>query len=83
MLLNVIIGLLAVGITVIWFKKDKILRLRDQGTQTDLDRLLMNLLCDTTPLLSPMSEGSDLFQLSDLEENEESLNCDEYYFGEE
>ena len=83
MLLNVIVGLLAVGITVLWFKKQKLLRLRDQGTQTDLDRILMNLLCDTTPLPSPMSEGSDMFKLSDVEENEEILNCDEYYFGEE
>lgn len=82
-MLNVIVGLLAVGITVLWFKKQKLLRLRDQGTQTDLDRILMNLLCDTTPLPSPMSEGSDMFKLSDVEENEEILNCDEYYFGEE
>ena len=74
MLVNVIIGLLTVGFTILWFKKQKILRLRDQGTQTDLDRLLMNILCDTTPL-SPMSEVSDMF------DDEEMPSCDEYYFG--
>jgi hypothetical protein len=79
MLVNVIIGLLTVGFTILWFKKQKILRLRDQGTQTDLDRLLMNILCDTTPL-SPMSEVSDMFKLSDVDD-EEMPSCDEYYFG--
>ena len=79
MFVNVMIGLLTVGFTVLWFKTQKILRLRDQGTQTALDRLLMNILCDTTPL-SPMSEGSDMFKLSDLDD-EEMPSCDEYYFG--
>ena len=80
-MLDFIIGVITMGIALVWFKKRIIRRLRDQGTQTELDNFIMDLLYDTSPLPSvyPMSEGSDMiFKLSDLDVG--SVH-DENYFG--
>ena len=81
-MIDVLVCLLTVGLAVVWYKNSRVRTRKDKSTQTELDLYLMELLCDTSPLLSiaSMSDDSDVFKLSDLD-IERSVECDENYFG--